>query len=81
MSATLKIKTGLIKRLKVVRDIPSDEHFARLVGVERSTLSRIEKGGVPSGAFMAQFCVAFGLGLGEAFEIDREPAIQAMDAA
>jgi transcriptional regulator with XRE-family HTH domain len=71
----------LIKRLKVVREFPSDEHVARFVGVERSTLSRIEKGIVPSGAFIAQFCDAFGLGIGEAFEIVREPALRAADAA
>lgn len=81
MSATLKIKPGLIKRLRVIRDIPSDEHMARLIGVERSTLSRIDKGGAPSGAFMAQFCETFGLGLGEAFEIYREPNIRVADAA
>jgi transcriptional regulator with XRE-family HTH domain len=55
--------------------------MARLVKVERSTLSRIEKGSVPSGAFIAQFCDAFGLGIGEAFEIVREPALRAADAA
>lgn len=69
MSARLKIKDGLIDRLKETRRIPSDEAFARLCDSHRTTLDRIRDGAQPSGSFVAEFCAAFGLGLGEAFEV------------
>ncbi len=69
MAATLQIKPGLLLRLRELRNIPSEEHQARLIGVDRATLRRIDKGAQPSGSFMAGLCEAFGLGLGEAFEI------------
>ena len=69
MDVTLRVKDGLVDRLREVRSIPSEEHFARLIGVDRATLRRVVGGQVPSGTFMANFCSAFNLGLGEAFEI------------
>jgi len=75
MASTLRIKPGLLKRLRDVRDIPSEEHQARLIGVDRTTLRRIDAGATPSGAFMASFCAAFGLGLGEAFEVVEEESL------
>lgn len=74
MAVSIRIKEGLIERLRENRGIASEEAFARLVGVERSTLRRIAAGSTPSGAFMASFCDAFGLGLGEAFDIVRDEA-------
>lgn len=74
MASKLQIKPGLIKRLRELRDIPSEEHQARLIGVDRATLRRIDAGSTPSGAFIAMFCDAFGLGIGEAFEIVAEPS-------
>lgn len=72
MAATLRIKPGLLLRLRELREIPSEEHQARLIGVDRSTLRRVDNGAQPSGAFMAGLCEAFGLGLGEAFEVVSE---------
>jgi transcriptional regulator with XRE-family HTH domain len=69
MASKLQIKPGLLERLRQIRDIPSEEHQARLMGVDRTTLRRIDRGGTPSGAFMAALCDSFGLGLGEAFEV------------
>src|SRR4051812_40603054 len=63
MDVTLRLKPGLAERLREVRSIPSEEHQARLIGVDRSTLRRIDGGATPSGTFVAQFCSAFGLGL------------------
>lgn len=82
MAVTLRVKEGLIERLREVRSIPSEEHFARLIDVDRSTLRRVMEGQKPSGTFMANFCHAFGLGLGEAFEvIEVETLSQARRAA
>ncbi|WP_241985455.1 MULTISPECIES: helix-turn-helix transcriptional regulator [unclassified Cryobacterium] len=75
MSVAIKIKPGLIDRLRETRGINSDEAFARLVQTDRSTLRRIDNGGQPSGAFMAGFCDAFGLGLGEAFDVVKATAV------
>lgn len=69
MAATLRIKPGLLARLRETRQIASEEAQARLIGVDRSTLRRVDAGAQPSGAFMAALCVAFGLGLGEAFDV------------
>ncbi|PPF56054.1 hypothetical protein C5B94_03805 [Clavibacter michiganensis] len=69
MTSKLRIKPGLLKRLREVRDLPSEEVQARLIGVDRTTLRRIDAGAAPSAAFMASLCGAFGLGLGEAFEV------------
>lgn len=78
MQASLRIKPGLLARLREVRNIPSEEHQAQLIGVDRTTLRRVDAGAQPSGSFQAALCVAFGLGLGEAFEIvTSEPAAKA----
>jgi hypothetical protein len=72
MTLSIRIKPGLIARLRETRGITSEDAFARLVGVDRGTLRRIDRGTQPSGTFMASFCDAFGLGLGEAFEISAD---------
>jgi transcriptional regulator with XRE-family HTH domain len=72
MATRLQIKPGLLKRLRELREIPSEEHQARLIGFDRTTLRRIDAGAMPSAAFMAALCDAFGLGLGEAFELVEE---------
>ncbi|AGW41707.1 oxidoreductase [Leifsonia xyli subsp. cynodontis DSM 46306] len=68
MASRVRIKPGLLKRLRDIREIPSEDHQARLMGFDRTTLRRIDAGGVPSAAFMAAMWETFGLGLGEAFE-------------
>ena len=69
MAVGVRIRPGLVERLRVAHGLPSEEVQARMMGVDRTTLRRIAAGAQPSGAFMAQFCQAFGLGLGEAFEV------------
>jgi transcriptional regulator with XRE-family HTH domain len=69
MEPQVRIKPGLLGRLRETRQIPSEEAQARMIGVDRTTLRRVERGTQPSGSFMAGLCVAFGLGLGEAFDI------------
>lgn len=67
--ADVRIKPGLLLRLRELRNIPSEEHQARLMGIDRTTLRRVDRGGTPSGAFIAALCETFDLGIGEAFEI------------
>jgi len=51
MASKLQIKPGLLARLRLIREIPSEEHQARLMGVDRTTLRRIDRGAIPSGAY------------------------------
>lgn len=82
MSVSIRLKTGLVDRLRETRNLNSEEAVARLIGSDRTTLRRVVKGAQPSGAFIAGFCDAFGLGLGEAFEIVRDaPATEATGVA
>lgn len=69
MSAKLQLREGILARLKVARGIPSDEVLARMIGCDRGTLRRVQAGAQPSGTFVAEACVAFGLGIGELFEV------------
>lgn len=69
MSATIRIKEGLLKRLREARGIPTEAIQARMIGVDRVTMRRIDRGAAPSAAFMAGVAEAFGLGLGEAFDV------------
>lgn len=72
----LRLRAGLAERLRETRDIPTEKAQAALIGVNRTTLRRVVDGGHPSDIFMAQFCVAFGLGLGEAFEVVTEEPVE-----
>lgn len=76
MSVAIRIKPGIVERLREVRGINSEDAFARLIGADRTTLRRVMNGSQPSGAFIAGFCDAFGLGLGEAFEIVRTESVK-----
>lgn len=69
MAARLLLRDGVLRRLRVARGIPSDEVLARMIGVDRGTLRRVEGGAQPSGTFVAEACVAFGMGIGELFEV------------
>ncbi|WP_030149753.1 MULTISPECIES: helix-turn-helix domain-containing protein [Mycetocola] len=69
MTHKLLIRPGLLARLRETRNIPSEDVQARMIGVDRSTLGRVERGSQPSAAFIVGVCVAFNLGPGEAFEI------------
>lgn len=51
----------------------SQEALAEALGIERTYLSKVERGRVtPSGALMASVCRWFGLQLGEVFFIEDE---------
>lgn len=69
MSQHIRIREGLLERLRTLSGLKSDESQARLMGVSRATLHRINNGEQPSAKFMAALCSTYGLGLGEAFEI------------
>lgn len=65
MSASLRIRPGLLDRLKKNAGIADDAAFARLLGVSRDTLYRLREGSAPSIATIASISQAFSLGLGE----------------
>ena len=69
MVITLRIKPGILKHVRDLRNIPSEAVQARLIGVDRATLRRVDRGSTPSGFFIANFCGAFDLEIGEAFEV------------
>lgn len=69
MSQRIRIKPGLLERLRNLSGIPSDDAQARMLDVSRATIDRIKNGEQPSAKFMAALCSSYGLGLGEAFEI------------
>lgn len=69
MAVRLQLRPGLVDRLREARGIPSDDVVARMIGVDRGTLRRVKSGDQPSGTFVAEFATAFGLGIGEAFEV------------
>jgi predicted transcriptional regulator len=71
--ANVRIRSGLLKRLREVHAIVSEDEQARMIGVDRSTLRSVDEGAQPSAAFMADLCSAYGLGLGEAFEVAMPP--------
>lgn len=69
MCQRIRIKAGLLERLRTLSGINSDDAQARMLGVDRATINRIKNGDQPSAKFMAALCSSYGLGLGEAFEI------------
>lgn len=69
MSSTLRIKPGLLADLRAKHSITSEHNQARLIGVDRTTLRRIDAGDTPSAAFIAGFTLAFDMPIHEAFEV------------
>ena len=69
MSKQLRVREGLIARLREMYRTPSEEAQARLIGISRSSLRRMEAGAQPSAEFIVAFCETYDLGLGEAFKI------------
>ncbi|VZH84155.1 helix-turn-helix transcriptional regulator [Corynebacterium rouxii] len=62
----IRIRDGLIERLRNMSGITSDEAFARTIGTSRSTLVDVKSGErEPSLAFAVGIAQAFGLGLSE----------------
>lgn len=76
-NARVRIRPNLLETLRETRRIPTEEAQARMIGVDRTTLRRVDAGASPSSIFMAGVCYAFGLGFGEAFELvppEEQPA-------
>lgn len=69
MAKQLQVREGLIARLRELYRTPSEEAQARLMGVSRSSLRRMEAGDQPSAQFIVALCTTYQLGPGEAFEI------------
>lgn len=61
----IKIRPGLLDRLKDTAGIRSDEAFARLIGISRATLVDLKKGNEPSLRTVVGIAQAFGLAMGE----------------
>jgi transcriptional regulator with XRE-family HTH domain len=59
------IRPGLLDRLKTNSGIRSDDAFAKLIGVSRTTLQRYKAGEEPSLRAVISIADAFGLALGE----------------
>lgn len=72
MSAKLQIRTGLLERLRTIYGNPSEDVQARMIGVDRTTLRRIDSGASPSSGFIAAMVVTYNMGIGEMFEVVRE---------
>ncbi|WP_446428355.1 helix-turn-helix domain-containing protein [Leucobacter sp. 1207-22] len=81
MAVKLQMRPGLIDRLRVARDIPSEEIMARMVGVDRGTLRQVKNGDQPSGTCIAEFVTVFGMGIGEAFIVVDTNGKQVLAAA
>lgn len=61
----IKIRPGLLDRLKDTAGIRSDDAFARLIGISRATLADLKKGNEPSLRTVIGIAQAFGLAMGE----------------
>ena len=72
------IRPGLLDRLKTNSGIKSDEAFARLIGVSRATLTRLNEGDEPSLRTVIGIARAFELAVGEVIvvTIDDEPLVE-----
>lgn len=69
MSSQLQVRPGLLKRLRDISGISSDEAQAKMLGIGRTTLHRLETGAQPSAAIIVAICETYDLGIGEAFVI------------
>lgn len=68
-SPTIRIRPGILTDIRNLREIKTDEAQARLIGVDRKTLYRINEGAPPSPAFIAGAVVAFNLPFDAMFEV------------
>jgi hypothetical protein len=66
---TIKLKTGILDRLRQIHNIPTDQMMAAMIDVDRGTLRRIAKGDTPSAAFIAGTMCAFDLSFDALFEV------------
>lgn len=68
--SAVKIRPGLLDRLKDNSGIRSDEAFARMIGVSRATLTRLKAGEEPSLRAAVGVAQAFDLALGEVLVVE-----------
>lgn len=66
---TIRVRPGLLDRLKDTAGIRSDDAFARLIGISRATLISIKEGKEPSLRSVVNIANAFGLAVGEVIVI------------
>lgn len=64
-ATAIKIRPGLLDRLKDTAGIRSDDAFARLIGISRATLASLKEGNEPSLRTVVGIAQAFGLAMGE----------------
>lgn len=69
LGTTVRIRPGLLTRLKQNAGIRSDEAFARTIGITRATLARLNGGEEPSLRTILGIMQAFGLAFGEVTEV------------
>ncbi|WP_442903916.1 helix-turn-helix domain-containing protein [Gulosibacter sp. GYB002] len=67
------MRSGWLKRQRELTRLTSVDDQAKLLGVSRASIYRIEGGDAPSPQFMASVCSLYRVGLGEAFEIINDP--------
>ena len=72
MNDQLTIRSGLLKRMRDITGLSSEQAQARMLGVGISTIRRIDAGEQPSATFIVAFCRAYNMGIGEAFEITEQ---------
>lgn len=68
----VRIRPGLLDRLKDNAGIRSDEAFARLIGISRATLVRLKEGDEPSLRTVIGIAHAFGLAMGEVVVVEHD---------
>ncbi len=69
MSDRVVVRPGFLKRQRELTRLNSIDDQAKLLGVSRASIYRIENGDAPGNAFMAAVCRVYNVGLGEAFEV------------
>ncbi len=65
MSASIKLRPGLLDRLRRRFGFPSDEALASIIGVDASTLADLDRGEAPSVRIIALLADVLGLPLSE----------------
>jgi len=73
-SPAVRVKDGVLDRVKTRHHLTRDEDVATRIGVSRATYDRVKRGELaPSAVFMAGLVRLSGLTLGQAFEVTPDP--------
>jgi len=78
---TIRVRPGLLDRLKDTAGIRSDDAFARLIGISRATLVSIKEGKEPSLRSVVNIANAFGLAVGEVIVVAEVAAAEPVPVA